>query len=138
MEEMILKDEAYAILGACFEVYKRKGCGFTEPVYQECLKIEFEYRDIPYVKEPILELEYRGRVLDQHFRPDFICFGSVIVELKAIRELIESNRAQILNYLNAANFPLGLLVNFGHYPRLEYKRIANTARRQSFIGTNAG
>jgi GxxExxY protein len=132
MEEIILKDEAYAILGACFEVYKRKGCGFTETVYQECLKIEFEYRKIPYAREPILKLEYRGVVLQQSFRPDFICFDSVIVELKATRELIEANRSQTLNYLNATNFQLGLLVNFGHYPKLEYKRIANTKSRKLF------
>ncbi len=129
MEDLILKDEAYAILGACFEVYKRKGCGFTEPIYQECLKIELEYRNIPYVKEPILEMQYRGRVLEQYLRPDFICFDSVIVELKATRDLNDANKAQTLNYLNATKFQLGLLVNFGHYPKLEYKRFANTKGR---------
>ena len=130
MEDIVLKDECYRILGACFEVYKRKGCGFTEPVYQECLSIEFELRGIPFVREPILELEYRGRVLNQIFRPDFICYDKVIVELKSLRDLIDANKAQTLNYLSATDLELALLVNFGHYPKLEYKRIANTATKR--------
>ena len=126
MNDLVLKDECYTIIGACFEVYKRKGCGFTEPVYQECLKIEFEVQGIPFIKEPKLEMEYRGRTLEHTFRPDFICFDKIIVELKALHDLIEANKAQTLNYLNATRFELALLVNFGHYPKLEYKRLANT------------
>lgn len=130
MEDIVLKDECYRLLGACFEVYKRKGCGFTEPVYQECLKIEFEFQGIPFVREPILELEYRGRILEHTFRPDFICYEKVIVELKSLRDLIDANKAQTLNYLSATNLELALLVNFGHFPKLEYKRIANTAPKR--------
>ena len=123
MAEIIYREESYKIMGACFEVYKEKGCGFTEPVYQECLEIEFERQGIPFVAQPKLELEYKGTKLEQFFIPDFVCFGSIIVELKALSKLIDEHRAQVLNYLHAMNFRLGLLVNFGHHPRVEYERI---------------
>lgn len=125
MAELVYKDESYAIMGACFEVYKQKGCGFTEPLYQECLAIEFALQGVPYVAQPVLELEYKGTLLTQFFKPDFICFGNIIVELKALEKLMDAHRAQSLNYLNATSFELALLVNFGHYPKVEYERIAN-------------
>jgi hypothetical protein len=124
--DFIFKDECYAIVGACFEVYKDKGCGFYEPVYQECLGIEFEYCGIPAIAQPGLSLEYRGRILTQKYFPDFVCYEKIIVELKAVTELTDEHRAQVLNYLKASRFELGLLVNFGHYPKLQYERIANT------------
>ena len=126
---LIYEQETYRILGACFEVYKQKGCGFTETVYQECLAIEFELQKIPFVSQPKLQLEYKGRILEQFFIPDFICFDKIIVEIKALSDLIEINKSQALNYLNATNFELALLVNFGHYPKLEHKRIANTKNK---------
>jgi GxxExxY protein len=129
VSDLILKDECYAILGACFEVYKDKGCGFHEPIYQECLGIEFEYCRIPAIGQPGLSLEYRGRALSQSYFPDFVCYGKVVVELKAVSEITDEHRAQILNYLKAGRFDLGLLVNFGHYPKLEYERIARTHRK---------
>ena len=125
MTEIIHKDESYKIIGACFEVYKTKGCGFTEPVYQECLEVELSMKDIPFVAQPELELEYKGSLLSQTFNPDFICYGKIIVEIKALECLMDAHRAQTLNYLNATGFELGLLVNFGHFPRLEYERVAN-------------
>jgi GxxExxY protein len=131
MPDILFKDESYKIVGACFEVYKQKGCGFTEPVYQECLQIEFELQGIPFVSQPQLQLEYKGRLLTQTFRPDFICYSSIIVEIKALTNLIDVHRAQALNYLNATKFDLGLLINFGHYPKLEYDRIANNHKRNS-------
>lgn len=127
---LIYEQETYKILGACFEVYKQKGCGFTEPVYQECLAIELELQKIPFVAQPKIQLEYKGRILEQFFRPDFICFDKIIVEIKALSDLVEVNTSQALNYLNATNFELALLVNFGHYPKLEHKRIANTKIKQ--------
>ena len=125
MAEIIYKEESYKIIGACFEVYKQKGCGFTEPVYQECLKIEFDLQNIPYVFEPIIQLEYKGHVLDQYFKPDFVCYNKIIVELKAVSKLIDENRAQTINYVNATDFDLGLLANFGHFPKLEHERFGN-------------
>jgi GxxExxY protein len=125
MAEIIYKEESYKIIGACFEVYKQKGCGFTEPVYQECLKIEFDLQSIPFIFEPIIQLEYKGKILDQYFKPDFVCYNKIIVELKSVSNLIDEHRAQTINYLNATKFDLGLLVNFGHFPKLEYERFGN-------------
>ena len=128
MTELIYKQESYAIIGACFEVYNEKGGGFLEPVYQECVGIEFEYQRIPAIAKPSLTLSYRGRMLTQTYQPDFVCFEKIIVELKAVSALIDEHRAQLLNYLHATGFELGLLINFGHYPKLEYERIAKTQR----------
>lgn len=126
---LIYEQETYKILGACFEAYKQKGCGSTEPVYQECLAIEFEIQKIQFIAQPKIQLEYKGRVLENFFKPDFICFDKIIVEIKALSDLIEANKSQTLNYLNATNFELALLVNFGHFPKLEHKRIANTRNK---------
>ena len=128
MPEIVYKKESYAIIGACFEVYNEKGCGFLEPVYQDCLGIEFEYQRIPAIAIPSLTLCYRGRILKQTYQPDYVWFGKIVVELKAVSALTDEHRAQLLNYLHATGFELGLLVNFGHYPGLEYERIAKTQR----------
>ncbi len=115
MVEIIYKEESYAIIGACFEVYNEKGCGFLEPVYQKCLGIEFEYQRIPAIPKPSLTLSYRGRVLTQTYEPDYVCFVKIIVELKSVSALTDEHRAQLLNYLHSTGSKLGLLVNFGHY-----------------------
>lgn len=129
VSDLIFKDECCAIVGACFEVYKDKGCGFLEPVYQECLAIEFAHYAIPVIAQPALSLEYRGQPLQQKYFPDFVCHGKIIVELKAVVSLADEHlHAQILNYLKASTFELGLLVNFGHYPKLQYERMANTRK----------
>ena len=106
----------------------RRAAGFLEPVYQECLGIEFEYQRIPAIAHPLLALSYRGRTLMQTYEPDYVCFEKIVVELKAVSALTDEHRAQLLNYLNATGFELGILVNFGHYPGLEYERIAKTQR----------
>jgi GxxExxY protein len=121
--ELIYKEESYAIIGACMAVYKDKGCGFLEPVYHECLAIEFEIRGIPIVSKPLQSLQYRGRTLVQTFAPDFLCYDKIILEIKAASALVDEHRAQVLNYLSATGCQLALLVNFGHYPRLEYERL---------------
>lgn len=126
MADLIFKDESYAIMGACFEVYKDKGCGFVEPVYQECLAIELEHCGIPFVEQSELDLFYRERKLAHIYKPDFVCFGKIIIEVKAVRKLADEHRAQVMNYLKATSFELGLLVNFGHFPKLEYERIVAT------------
>ena len=123
MAEIIYKDEAYAIMGACFEVYNDKGCGFLEAVYQECLEIEFGLRELPFLPQEVLTLTYKGRVLKKTYQPDFVCFNKIIVELKAVSELIDEHRAQVHNYLKATGYRLGLLVNFGSRGKLEYERI---------------
>ena len=123
MAEILFKEESYAIVGACFNVYKDKGCGFLEPVYHECCGIEFAFQKIPFLSQPELELTYRGQILRQKYKPDFICFQMIIVELKAVSALADEHRSQLLNYLHATEMKLGLLVNFGHHPKLEYERI---------------
>ena len=107
---------------------KIQGCGFVEPVYQECLAIELEFQKIPFKPQDPLDIFYRGRKLEHVYKPDFICFGKIIVEIKATQTLAKEHRAQIMNYLKATSFELGLLVNFGHYPQLEYERIAWTKK----------
>ena len=83
--DIVFKEESYRIIGACFEVYKEKGNGFLEAVYQECLAIEFAEQGIPFVEKPRLRLEYKGRVLEQTYEPDFLCFEHSIVEIKAVK-----------------------------------------------------
>ena len=129
IEKFLYKDETYKIIGACFEVYKEKGCGFLEAVYQECLEIEFEMQGILFVPKKPLALAYKGRPLKQKYEPDFMCYNKIIVEIKAVSALADEHRAQVINYLNAASFKVGLLVNFGHYPKLEYERLANTRKK---------
>ena len=120
---IIYKEESYRIMGACFEVYREKGCGFVEPVYQECLELELGLQGIPFVPKPSLALAYKGCPLKQRYSPDFICFEKIIVELKAVSQLIDEHRAQVHNYLRATGCRLGLLVNCGYYPKVEYERI---------------
>jgi GxxExxY protein len=129
MEDFKHKDDTYRILGACFEVYNEKGCGFLEAVYQECLEIELGLQKIPFKAQLPFKLHYKNKPLKQTYEPDFICFENIVVELKAARELCNDHRAQILNYLNATNNEVGLLINFGHYPKLEYERIVNTKNK---------
>ena len=130
MGELIYREQSYAIMGACFEVYRDKGCGFLEAVYQECLGIEFALQSIPAIARPSLTLEYKGHPLEQRYVPDYICFETIVVELKAISALTDEHRAQVFNYLRATHFKLGLLVNFSHYPKLEWERIALSKPKQ--------
>lgn len=123
MTEILFKDESYRVMGACFEVYKQMGCGFLEAVYQECLEIELELCSVPFVAQKELELRYKGRLLKHRYIPDFICFGQIVLELKAVSAITDEHRAQIHNYLKATGYRLGLIVNFGHYPQVEWERI---------------
>ena len=122
-EHIIYKEESYSIMGACFEVYKERGCGFVEPVYHECLELEFSLQGILFQPQAPLALAYKGLPLKQRYIPDFICLGKIIVEIKAVSKLADEHRAQVHNQLKATGFRLGLLVNFGYYPKLEYERI---------------
>ena len=123
MADLLYKDESYAIIGACFEVYNDKGSGFLEGVYQECLEIELELRGVPFVPQEQLTLTYKGRTLKKTYQPDFLCFDTIIVEIKAVSELADEHRAQLHNYLKATGRRLGLLVNFGAKGKLQYERI---------------
>ena len=120
---IVFKEESYRIMGACFEVYKEKGPGFSEPVYQECLELEFILQAIPFRPQVDFNLEYKGKPLVSKFIPDFLCYDTIILEIKAVTNLCDEHRSQIHNYWKATGYKLGLLVNFGHYPQVEYERI---------------
>lgn len=124
--EFLFKDEGYAILGAVFEVYKELGCGFLEGVYQESLTLELGSRRIPFVPHPSLHISYKGSILLHTYLPDFICFDRIILELKAVSELLPEHRAQLHNYLKASGLAVGYLINFGHRPKVEFERIIRT------------
>ena len=119
-----------AIIGAAMAVHSGLGCGFLEPVYREALGIEFEQRGIPFAAQVELPITYRGRQFQASYRADFICFGSVIVELKALRELSGTEEAQILNYLKATGLRVGLLLNFG-MPSLKWHRLVHGVNSES-------
>ena len=103
-------------------VYNALGHGFLEAVYQEALELEFIKRGIPYDREKELKIFYEGKELRQTYKADFVCYGDIIVELKAVAHLDDSHRSQVFNYLKATGFKLGLLYNFGHYNGLEWER----------------
>lgn len=120
---LLYEDDTYQILGACFEVYKQMGCGFLETVYHECLIVEFDERGIPFRSKVHLQLRYKEKRLETYYEADFICFDKIILEIKAVSHLDDIFRAQVHNYLRATGLRLGLLANFGHYPKLEHERI---------------
>ncbi len=116
------KDErTYRIIGAAMEVHKEMGCGFLEAVYQEALGKEFKSQKIPYKFQPSVNVFYKESLLEKRYQPDFICFDSVIVEIKALERLSGTEEAQMINYLKASGINVGLLINFGA-KSLEYKR----------------
>ncbi len=123
MGKIKYEEESYKIRGAVFEVYCEMGCGFLEAVYQECLERECLKSDVPFIPQSELFLYYKNERLKQIYKPDFICFEKIIVEIKAVRELTDEHRAQVYNYLKATGFELGFLVNFGHYPKVQIERI---------------
>jgi GxxExxY protein len=120
----------YAVIGAAMEVHRELGCGFHEPVYQEALEIEFGLQGLPCRREVELPVSYKGHTLRSRYQADFICFDSVIVELKALSELSTVHEAQVINYLKATGHEVGLLANFGAQS-LQHKRlIMSNNRRQ--------
>lgn len=121
--KILFREESYAIQGAIFEVYRVMGSGFLEAVYQECLALEFYNRQIPFAAQVEVPLVYKNEPLVQIYRADFVCFDKIIVELKAVKVIGDEHRAQVFNYLKATSFRLGLLVNFGHYPKATIERI---------------
>ena len=121
-ENLPYKDEVYAIVGAAFEVYNTLGPGFLEAVYQEAQAIELANRQIPFMEQAQIKIEYKGEPLKSLYYTDFLCYSAILVELKAQEQLISSNEAQLLNYMKGAKLHVGLLINFGNAERLEWKR----------------
>ncbi len=124
MTEILFKEESYKIIGTCLKVHNGLGPGFLEKVYSEALEIEFKKAGIPYEKEKQLTIIYEGKPMKKQYRADFICYNSIIVELKATNFINQHDKRQILNYLKATDFKLGILINFGT-PSLTYHRIVN-------------
>jgi GxxExxY protein len=122
----LYKQESYDVMGACFEVYKEMGAGFVEPIYHECLERELELRSIPFVHHPGLALAYKGQPLKISYEADFVTHSKIVLEVKAVKRLEDAHRAQLLNYLKATGFQLGLLINYGRIGGLEWERIVLT------------
>jgi GxxExxY protein len=118
------EEETYAIRGAVFEVYREMGCGFLEAVYQECLEKELASKRIPFVSQPELNLNYKGKPLQQTYKPDLICYDQIILELKTAKDIAPEHKAQVINYLKATNLKIGLLINFGSHPKVQIERFA--------------
>ncbi|MBR5639588.1 MAG: GxxExxY protein [Muribaculaceae bacterium] len=110
--ELIYKQECFEITGAVMEVHSNLGTGFLEEVYQEALEIEFKKRGIPYEREKILHIFYKGEELKKFYKADFVCYDKIIVELKSVKEVLPEHRAQVINYLKATGLQLGLIYNF--------------------------
>ncbi|MCR4614365.1 MAG: GxxExxY protein [Bacteroidaceae bacterium] len=122
----------YSIIGAAMEVHRQLGCGFSEKVYQEALEEEFVARGIPYEREKRMQVVYKGKVLSMEFVPDFVCYGRIIVELKAVQELVGLHEAQAINYARVGNMEVALLLNFGA-ESLEYERLFNPNYKNRFV-----
>ena len=122
MSELLFREEVFAIIGAAMEVHRELGSGFLEAVYQEALEIECRMRDLPFEPQKRLKLTYKGMALQKEYIADLVCFGQVIVELKALDKLSGIEEAQLLNYLKATGLRVGVLINFGSLGKLEWKR----------------
>ena len=122
---LIYEEETYAIRGAVYEVYKEMGNGYREEVYQQCMELELAARGIPFQSKPDLRISYKGKPIEKTYIPDLVCYGKIIVELKAVSALSEEHRSQIMNYLRLTKMRLGLLVNFSSYPKAEVENWAN-------------
>jgi GxxExxY protein len=123
MKDLIYPEESYAIVGAAMEVYNSLGRGFLEAVYQEALALELSERDMPFEQQLGLSIYYKGRLLRKNYIADFVVYDKILLEVKSLKQLTSLEDAQMLNYLKATGFRLGLLLNFGAAERLEHKRL---------------
>jgi GxxExxY protein len=123
MAELLLKDEVFRVVSAAFDVHNELGAGFAEAVYQEAMQIELAAKQIPFEPQKILRINYKGQLLEKAYVADLVCFGKIIVEIKAIDCLTGRDQAQLLNYLKATGIRVGLLLNFGDPAKLEWQRL---------------
>jgi len=126
MSDILFKEESYAIIGSCMKVHAELGYGFLEAVYQEALERDFIKRGIPFKRQQKLNIYFDGQKLDKYYIADFLCYDSIVRELKASQFTVESQINQLYNYLKATNKKLGILINFGT-KSLTYKRIINSS-----------
>ena len=130
----MFKEEGYKLMGAAFEVYNQLGYGMAEEVYQQSLEIELALRGIPFQSKNQLTVFYKGQALETHYKPDLFAFGGIVVELKAVAELISDHEAQLFNYMRIARQSVGYLLNFGHKGALEWKRFILSDLHQTKTG----
>lgn len=121
--DLLYKDEVFALVGAAMKVHSELGAGFLEPVYQEATEIEMSWRHIPFVSQLPLSIYYCGQKLHKEYIADLICYEKIVVELKALDCLSGREEAQVLNYLKATQFRVGVLINFGSHGKLEWRRL---------------
>ena len=122
-EKLIFKDECYKIYGCIYNVNKNLGAGFLEAVYQEALAIEFKHAKIPFTIQQELEIQYEGIPLKSKYIADFVCYNKLLIEIKSVSKINNQHKAQLMNYLAATGFKLGLLVNFNFFPKAQIIRI---------------
>ena len=125
IKKIVFKEESFKIIGACMKVHRSLGAGFLEAVYEEAMENEFQIQKIPFKKQVKLELYYDNQKLKKHYRADFVCYDSIILEIKAVKQMPVAFNAQLKNYLKCTKMELGMLINFGT-PSLTYKRILNS------------
>jgi len=125
IDKIVYKEESFKIIGACMKVHRSLGAGFLEAVYEEALEKEFQIQNIPFKKQVKLELFYENQKLKKQYRADFVCYDTIILEIKAVLQIPVVFNAQLKNYLKCTKMELGMLINFGT-PSLTYKRILNS------------
>jgi len=135
MTDLLYKDEVYAIVGAAMDVYNDLGPGFLENVYQEAMELEVGERGIPAKAPQEIRIKYKGKLLKKFYIADLVCYDKIIVELKAMDRLTLKEEGQLINYLKATGMKVGVLINFGHYPSLEWKRLVYTKEPPSHPAT---
>jgi GxxExxY protein len=128
--------QTYAIIGAAMEVHRTLGSEFLDPAYQAALEVEFGLKGIPCAREVGIPIQYKGVSLGVNYRADFVCFDSILVELKSLERLTKRETAQVVHYLAASRIPVGLLLNFGA-ARLQYRRFVGPSRARSGVGPSA-
>ena len=128
MSGLLYRSEVFAIVGAAMEVHSVLGPGFLEPVYQEAFGLELAARSLPFESQKDLLISYKGSYLEKRYVADFILFDTIVVEIKALEHLASREEAQLLNYLKATGFKVGVLINFGSIGKLEWKRMALTKK----------
>lgn len=131
MKGLLFKDEVYAVVGAAMETYNELGNGFLEAVYQEAFEMELRERGIPFTPQKLLSLYYKTRKLKKEYIADIIAYEKIVVELKSEERLTKNDESQLLNYLNATKFQVGVLLNFGAENSLEWKRMILTTKSTS-------
>ena len=126
MDELVLRDEVYAVVGAAIEVHRELGAGFLEAVYQEAMERELVLRGIAFESQRELVIQYKGQPLGKSYVCDLLCFDTILIELKAMDRLTGREEAQVINYLKSSGLSVGVLINFGSHGKLEWRRLVKT------------